>query len=47
MTTIVTVTEVDGLVSVNVECEQDRDVTVVEALGILEVGKVLLLGEQA
>lgn len=46
MTTTVTVTEVDGLVSVNVECEQDRDVTVVEALGILEVGKALLL-EQA
>lgn len=45
-TTIVTVTEVDGLVSVNVECEQERDVTMVEALGILECGKAVLL-EQA
>ena len=46
MTTVITITEHEGLVSIDVACEPERDVSVVEALGIVEVGKVLLV-EQA
>lgn len=46
MTTVVTVTESNGEVFIDVTTDQDRDVSVVEAVGLLEVGKALVL-EQA
>lgn len=46
MTTVVTITAEAGEVFIDVSCAEGEDVSVVEAIGLLEVGKALLV-EQA
>ena len=45
MTTRVTITEDDGNVFIDVSGFDDRDVSMIEALGIIEAGKAVLLGQ--
>lgn len=46
MTTTVTITEDNGDVYFDVTTDEDRDVSVTEAVGIIELGKALVI-EQA
>lgn len=45
MTTRITITEDDGNVFIDVSGFDDRDVSMIEALGIIEAGKAVLLGQ--
>lgn len=46
MTTVITITADGGEVFIDVSCAEGEDVSVIEAIGLLEVGKALLI-EQA
>lgn len=47
MTTVVTITESDGNVFLDVTTDQDRDVSVIEALGIIALGKAIVIEQAA
>lgn len=45
VTVRITITEDDGNVFIDVAGDDDRDVSVFEAVGIIEAGKLLVLGQ--